>query len=179
MYTFIHHAQVFNKIYFPRLVVPLSSIITNTFRLLIQFAVFVLIYLWYILYGMPFHLNSAVLLLPFLIMLTAGLAAGLGLFFAILTARYRDLENIIHFVVRLLMFATPVIYPSSIVPQKYRELFWANPLTSIIEAFRAAFFDPGQLRPASLAIAGIFIICFLYISLSVFKRKETEIIDVI
>jgi lipopolysaccharide transport system permease protein len=180
MYTFIHYSHVFNKIYFPRLVVPISNVITNTFRLIIQFGVFLLIYIWYIFHGMPFHLNSALWLLPVLVILTAALSMGLGLLFSILTARYRDLENIVHFIIRLLMFASPVIYPSSIVPKQYKELYWANPLTAIIESFRiAVFYGPQHLWLRPLLVAAVFSISLLYISMAIFKHKESEIIDVI
>jgi lipopolysaccharide transport system permease protein len=115
-----------------------------------------------------------------LVILTAGLSTGLGLLFSIITARYRDLESIIHFIIRLLMFASPVIYPSSMVPRQYREIYWINPLTPIIENFRwAIFFGPGSLWLKPLIAAGLFIIVLLYFSAVVFKHKESEIIDVI
>lgn len=179
MNTFIHQAHIFSKIYFPRLTVPISQVVTNTFRLVIQFGVFILIYLWYKMQGAAIEFHPAIFLLPFLVLITAAFAMSAGLLISVLTARYRDLENIVQFILRLLMFATPVIYPSSIVPKQYQLLFWTNPLTSIIETTRIALFSHGEIPWTPLLITSAGIILLTYISVAIFKQFEILIADII
>ncbi len=179
MNTFIHQSHIFNKIYFPRLTVPISQVITNSVRLIIQLIVFMLIYLWYGIQGTSLQISAAILLLPFMIMITAAFAMSCGLIISILTARYRDLENIVQFTLKLLMFATPVIYPASIVPDQYRQLIWANPLTPIIETARITLFSHAEIPWTALIITSGCIILLTYFSLAIFKKNEILIIDVI
>jgi lipopolysaccharide transport system permease protein len=179
MNTFIHQSHIFSKVYFPRLAVPISQVLTNSIRLLIQFSFFVLIYIWYKLQGSAFNIDLSVILLPFLVLMTAALSMSCGLIISVLTARYRDIENIIHFLLRLLMFVTPVIYPISIVPKPYQQLLWINPLTPIIETSRVALFSHAQVSWPALTIAAVAIALFSYMSLAIFKRNEIQIMDVI
>ena len=179
MNTFIHQAHVFNKIYFPRLAVPISHVITNTIKLVIQFAVFFLIYAWFELKGAKLEIHPVIFLFPFILFITALFSMSCGLLISVLTARYRDLENIIQFLLRLLMFATPVIYPSSIIPKQYQNFIWANPLTSIIETTRVGLFNHNDIHWAPLLIASILIMVFTYLSLALFKQKEILIIDIL
>lgn len=179
MYTFIVNTQVFSKVYFPRLLVPVSSILSMSVRLLIQCGLFVVIYLYYLSTGTARNPNGWIFLIPFLFLLTAAFALGWGLLICVFTAKYRDLDHTIQFILRLFMFAAPVVYPASIVPESYRFLFWLNPLTSVIETFRAAFFgNPGiQLHYLWISVAITFVI--LFTGLVLFKKRETEIMDVI
>ncbi len=179
MYTFIHNAHIFNKVYFPRLVVPLSIILTQAVRLAIQLLLFILIFIFYFLIFNSVALSSALFLIPLLIVMTAAFALGLGLIISVITAKYRDLDNIMQFVLRLFMFATPVFYPTSIVPEKFQVLFWLNPLTPIIETFRSAFVENGSIPVYPLAIAFMQIILLLAVGLLIFKKRELDIMDTI
>lgn len=179
MYTFIANAHIFNKVYFPRLVVPVSNIITQSVRLGIQIALFFVIFLFYhFVYG-KFQLNAAMLLVPFLVILTAGFALGSGLLIAVFTARYRDIDTFFQYILRLGMFITPVVFPSSLVPEKYQFWFWLNPLTPIIETFRAIFFQQNAIQYHYLLIAVGETIFLLIVGLALFKRREVEVMDII
>jgi lipopolysaccharide transport system permease protein len=176
MYTFIHNAHIFSKVYFPRIVVPLSSVLSQSIRFLIQFALFILIYLFYLKSVSP---SWHILLFPLLWLLTATFALGLGLIVSVFVAKYRDLENLTQILLRLFMFATPVIFPLSIVPEKYKFLFWLNPLTAVFETFRAAFLTNREIPFAYLLMSVLSIFIILLIGIFLFKRFELKVIDTI
>lgn len=142
-FTFIQNGTLFGKVYFPRLIIPLSSVVVNLIRFGIQFAVFFLLLL--IIRPSRISDDPVTWMSCFLLSVfgVAGLGLGLGLVFSILTAKYRDLVNIIHLIVRLLMFATPVIYPLSIVQSDMRKWVALNPLCSMVEIFRFGFLGEG------------------------------------
>lgn len=179
MYTFITNAQIFNKVYFPRLIMPISNIITQSVRLSIQLLLFIIIFLFYYIVYDKFELSYTLFLIPFLILLTAAFALGSGLLISVFTARYRDVDTFFQYVLRLGMFVTPVVFPSSIVPLKYHFLFWLNPLTPIIETFRAVFFNVGAIQYNYLLLAVVNITLLLILGLVLFKRRETEVMDII
>jgi len=179
MYTFITNAHIFNKVYFPRLVVPVSNIITQSVRLSIQLVLFIIIFLYYYIFFDKFQLSISLLLIPFLILLTATFALGSGLLIAVFTARYRDIDTFFQYILRLGMFITPVVFPSTIVPQKYQFLFWLNPLTPIIETFRSVFFHQNAIQYNYLLIATAEAIILLILGLILFKRREVEVMDII
>lgn len=179
MYTFISNAHIFNKVYFPRLIVPISNILTQTVRLSIQLLLFLIIFLFYHVVYDKFQLSYALLLVPFLIVLTAAFALGSGLLISVCTARYRDVDTFFQYILRLGMFVTPVVFPSSIVPLKYQFLFWLNPLTPIIETFRSVFFNQGVIQYHYLLLAVANITILLILGLVLFKRRETEVMDII
>lgn len=179
MYTFITNAHIFNKVYFPRLIVPVSNIVTQAVRLSIQFTLFLIIFLFYYFVDHRFQLSATLLLVPFLIILTAAFALGSGLLISVFTARYRDIDTFFQYILRLGMFVTPVLFPSSIVPLKYQFVFWLNPLTPIIETFRSVFFNPGAIKYDYLLLAVINTAILLILGLVLFKRRETEVMDII
>ena len=142
-FTFMQNGTLFGKVFFPRLVIPLSVILVNLVRFAIQFAIFfvmLIIIQPQALFDNPLRWITCMLVSVSAI---AGFGLGLGLVFSILTAKYRDLVNVIHLIVRLLMFATPVIYPLSIVPPEVRRWVALNPLCSLIELFRFGFLGQG------------------------------------
>jgi lipopolysaccharide transport system permease protein len=179
MYTFVQNAYIFNKVYFPRLIVPLSYILFHSFRISIQLILFIAVYLFFAIGGKNIHPNADMLLIPVFILITAAFALGCGLIISVYTSKYRDLENILQFVLRLFMFAVPVVYPASLIPAKYKLIFWLNPLTPLIESFRSAFFShrPLPLFYLGISMATSFLILLLGIAL--FNRKEIQIMDVI
>ncbi|MFC0771492.1 ABC transporter permease [Terrimonas alba] len=177
--TFISNAHIFSKVYFPRLVVPLSSILSQTIRFLIQLLLFILIYLFYFFYFENVYPNWYILLLPLLMLLTAGFALGLGLIASVFVAKYRDLESLTQILLRLFMFATPVIYPLSIIPEKYKPWFWLNPLTWILETFRSAFLTRKEISFINMTVCMSSVLIVSLIGMVLFKNRELKVMDTI
>jgi lipopolysaccharide transport system permease protein len=177
--TFIANANLFGKVYFPRLVVPVSILISSLISFAIQFGLFHLFMLYFALSGSVIRPNLSILLLPVLIFLMAGLGLGFGIIISALTTRYRDLQQLVTFGVQLLMYATPVIYPTSTLPEKYRWILQANPMTPIIETFRFAFLGAGTIDALNLLYSFIFMIIVLFIGLLLFRRVETNFVDTV
>src|SRR5690349_12901825 len=134
--TFVTNANLFGKVYFPRMVVPLSKIISGLLKFGIQLLLFLGIYVFFLLKGYDLNVNNALFYLPVMILMMGLLGLGLGIFFTSLTTKYRDLTFLIQFGVQLLMYGTPVIYPLSAVPDKYRLWIELNPMTPVMEGFR-------------------------------------------
>ena len=179
MNTFQNNAYIFNKVYFPRLIVPLSSVVFHTFRISIQLLLFLGVCLFYVLKGTPLHFGWQILMAPLMIFITACFALGCGLIISVLTAKYRDLDNITQFMLRLFMFAAPVVYPASLIPQKYKFIFWLNPLTPVIEIFRSSFLKPRPLPLAFLILSLITTFLLLLTGIILFNKREIKIMDVI
>ena len=135
--TFTQNQHIFGKVYFPRLISPLSNVLSNLVRMSIQFLLFLIVYVYYVAVGVDVMPNAYALLLPLLIVMLAGLSLGFGIIISSMTTKYRDLTILFTFIVQLWMYATPVIYPlSTITNEKIRMLMGINPLTSIFEAFK-------------------------------------------
>jgi lipopolysaccharide transport system permease protein len=179
MNTFQNNAYIFNKVYFPRIIVPLSAILFHSFRISIQLLLFVVVCSFYALKGTPVHFNWQILMVPVIIFVTACFGLGCGLIMSVLTAKYRDLDNITQFLLRLFMFAAPVVYPASLIPQKYKLLFWLNPLTPVIEIFRSSFFKPHPLPLPYLFLSLITTLVILTTGVVLFNKREIQIMDVI
>lgn len=179
MNTFQNNAYIFNKVYFPRLIVPLSSILFHSFRISIQLLLFLSIYIFYTLNGSSHNFSWLILLTPLMICITACFALGCGLIISVMTAKYRDLDNIMQFMMRLFMFAAPVVYPASLIPAKYKFLFWLNPLTPVIELFRSAFFKPEPQPFLYLLLSVLTSFVVLMTGIFLFKKREIQIMDVI
>lgn len=180
MYVFLNNAAVFSKVYFPRLIMPLSNIIAQSVRLGIQLVLFLAVYLYYFMDHRVPPPSSAALLLPFLVLLTAAFSLGSGLIISVLTARYRDLDYALQFILRLFMFATPVVYPTSIVPDKYKFLFWLNPLTPVIETFRTSFLiHDGNIYYGYLLVSLLSVSIILLAGIALFKKHELKVMDII
>ena len=142
--TFTDNQNVFGKVYFPRLVVPISVTISNLVRLAIQFVLFVGIYIYYVATGAGITPNIYLLLLPVLILMTAGISLGFGIIFSSLTTKYRDLTFLLQFGVQLWMYATPIIYPLNSIPANKQWLIQLNPMTSVIETFKYGALEIGR-----------------------------------
>lgn len=177
--TFRDNAGIFGKVYFPRLVMPLSVVISAMLKLLIQLGLLACFWVWYQWNGPSFTTNAAIILLPILIVLMALLGLGSGLIITSLTTKYRDLTFLIAFGVQLLMYATPVIYPISSVPEKYKIWVQYNPLTAIIEAFRYGLLGKGSFTPGDLLYSSIVIIGILVVGIVVFNRVEKNFMDTV
>jgi homopolymeric O-antigen transport system permease protein len=177
--TFILNANIFGKVYFPRLISPLSNVISLLMKFSIQMLLLVCFIIYYKIIGADINPNFSILLTPFLIILMAGIGLGLGIIISSLTTKYRDLTFLIGFGVQLAMYATPVIYPLSSLPEKYRGLVLANPMTSIIETFRYAFLGAGELNIGGLAYTTVFTIIILSIGIVIFNRVEKTFMDTV
>jgi lipopolysaccharide transport system permease protein len=178
-FIFTHYSSLYNKVYFPRLIIPFSVTGTHLLRFLIQVILLVLVFAFYALYrDFPFAFSYWLLFLPFAILLTALFGLALGLIFCILTARYRDLSNIVHLGIRLFMFVTPVIYPVSLVPSGIRWFVNANPLTPLFEVFRYALLGQGLFAMGQLLYSSLSIILLFFIALAWFNKQAIRLIDV-
>jgi lipopolysaccharide transport system permease protein len=180
--TFISNQAIFGKVYFPRLVAPLSIVITGIIKMFIQLGLFLIAYIWFISRGLPFAVNAYAWLFPVLIILLGGLSLGFGLIISSLTTKYRDLKFLITFAVQLWMYATPVIYPLSVMQGSYKKFMWliqANPVTSIIETFKYGFLGQGSFSWLALCYSGLFTIIILFLGIIVFNKVEKSFMDVV
>lgn len=179
--TFVNNAGMFGKVYFPRLIVPLSTVISNLVRFSIQFTLFLLIYVFYQFFtDVSIQTNWYVLLFPILVMLLAGLALGFGILFSSMTTKYRDLQFLLSFFVQLWMYATPIIYPlSTITDEKIRLVMSLNPLTGIVEAFKYGFLGVGEFSWMMLAYSFCFMIVLLAIGIVVFNKVQKSFMDTV
>ena len=180
--TFSENAAIFGKVYFPRLIMPLSKVFSALIKFGIQFALFMGLLVYYLITE-PENINPGVsmLLLPLLLVFMAGLGLGFGLIFSSLTTKYRDLKFLIQFGVQLLMYATPIIYPLSMMEEgsTTRFVLELNPISHIIEAFKYAFVGNGSLSVGGLAYSGIFTLVILIMGIVVFNRTEKTFMDTV
>lgn len=180
--TFTTNQNVFGKVYFPRLVVPLSIVISNLVKMGVQAFLFAAIYVYYICIGYPCAINEYALLLPLLILMLAGLGLGFGLIITSITTKYRDMTYLITFGVQLWMYVTPVIYPLSTMQASHPDYMWllqANPITNIIETFKFAFLGSGVFSPGAFLYSLLFTIVVMLIGVLTFNKVERNFIDVI
>jgi lipopolysaccharide transport system permease protein len=177
--VFKDNANIFGKVYFPRIVMPLSIVVSNLVRFCIQFSLFLAVLVYYLFTGAQVHPNLYILLVPLLVLLMAVIALGSGMLISALTTKYRDLVFLLTFGIQLLMYATPVIYPMSTLPQKYAWLIRANPLSSLVETFRYAFTGTGQLSWAGLGYSCGFAIVLLFLGALIFNRVEKSFMDTV
>ncbi|MFN0048952.1 MAG: ABC transporter permease [Cytophagales bacterium] len=177
--TFITNASIFGKVYFPRLVVPISDTLTNFISFGIQFALFVALILVHYFMGYAIQPNWYILLFPVLLVILAGLGLGFGIIFSSLTTKYRDLTFLISFGVQLAMYATPVIYPMANIPEDYRAVLWFNPMAPVIETFRYGLFSSGSFDWLHLGYAFVFMLVTLFTGIILFNKVEKNFMDVI
>ncbi len=177
--TFSANAHLFGKVYFPRMIVPLSVAVSNLIKLGIQFALFLVFYFYYMAKGASFAPTSALVLVPFLIILIALLGLALGIIISSLTTKYRDLKFLITFGIQLLMYASPVVYPLSTVPVQYRVYLLLNPITAIIETFKYALLGVGEFNFAHLMYSVGITVVLLLVGLVIFHRVEKSFMDTV
>lgn len=177
--TFTQNAGLFGKVYFSRLAVPVSLLVSNLVTFGIQFALFLAFLLYFILSGSNVQPNWGILLTPLLLVIMAGQGLGFGIIISSLTTRYRDLQFLVGFGVQLWMYATSVIYPLSLVPEQYRWLVLLNPITPVIEAFRWAYLGSGTVTIGLLAYSVIFTVVVVAAGLILFRRVERTFMDTV
>jgi len=177
--TFINNAQLFGKVYFPRLAVPVSIVISSLIAFVIQYAFFLVSMIFFALRGFELHPNWLILLTPLLLFIMAGLGLGFGIIISSLTTKYRDLRFLVQFGVQLLMFATPVIYPVSSIPIRFQKLIMLNPLSAVLETFRYAYLGEGTISLGQLAYSFGFMLAAILIGAVIFNRVETTFMDTV
>lgn len=177
--TFKDNQKIFGKVYFSRLTVPLSIVISNLIKFGIQILLFLGFYLYFFANGAAIQPNFALLLFPLLVILLAGLGLGFGLIVTSLTTKYRDLVFLIQFGVQLGMYATPVIYPLSEVPEKYQWLVLLNPMTSVIETFKYGVLGQGTFSWWYLGYSFVFTAILLVCGIAVFNFTEKNFMDTV
>ncbi len=180
--TFNANQQIFGKVYFPRLIVPFSIVISNMVKMGIQLVLFLVVYAYYFIVLGTFEINWTIVLFPVLLLMLASLGLGFGLVISSLTTKYRDLRFLITFGVQLWMYATPVIYPLSVMKQNYPDKIWvivANPLTAIIETFKYGFTGVGVFEWNYLLYSFVMSIAVLLLGIIVFNRVQKNFMDVI
>ncbi|MCG2462589.1 ABC transporter permease [Flavobacteriaceae bacterium F89] len=178
--TFIQNANVFGKVYFPRIITPLSIVISKLLTFGVQFALFLLVYFYFLRFSdAPLQPNATLFLVPILILITAGLGLGLGLLITALTTKYRDFKFLIAFAVQLGMYATPIIYPASSIEGKLKTVIMLNPMSSIIETFRYAFLGVGNFSWSGLAYSFGVMAVLLFIGVITFNKVEKTFMDTV
>lgn len=178
--TFVQNAAIFGKVYFPRLVLPLSTVVSNMVKFGIQFSLLLVITIYTTGRTGTFYIGTTWLLIPLLVVMMAGLGLGLGIIISSLTTKYRDFHLLLSFGVQLLLYTTPVAYPLSFLQDKpYAAWIAWNPLAPIVETFRYAFFGVGTFNATGLMYSGGCILLILFIGTLFFNKVEKSFMDTV
>ncbi|MEO6070806.1 MAG: ABC transporter permease, partial [Chitinophagaceae bacterium] len=176
--VFRDNASIFGKVYFPRLTMPASIVLSSLIKFGVQFILFLIVWGYY-LFQQKVAPNAYLLLIPFLVILMGLLGLGLGMIISAMTTKYRDLSLLLSFGVQLLMYATPVIYPLSTIGPKYKWIIMANPLSSIVETFRYAFTGAGSFSWGFLGYTTGFTLVILFLGTIIFNKVEKSFTDTV
>jgi len=177
--TFVENQNIFGKVYFPRLIMPISNVISSLFTLSIQLILFILVYIYYLIQGYSITPNVYILLAPVLIIMLAGLSLGFGIIVSSWTTKYRDLTIFFSFIVQLWMYATPIIYPLSVMSPQKQWIAVLNPITSVVEAFRYAMLGTGTFNWAHLGYSFVFMCVVLVIGIVTFNKVQRSFMDTV
>lgn len=180
--VFKDNASIFGKVYFPRLIMPLSIVVSNLVRFGVQLLLLVFMMIYFTVspaVGTDFHVTYAIAFFPLLVLLMALLGLGLGLIITAVTTKYKDLTFLVTFGVQLLMYGTTVIYPLSAAPEKYKKIIELNPMTGIIEAFRYAFLGKGEFTLSSIGYSTIVTLIVLFLGILIYNKTEKNFVDTI
>ena len=177
--VFTANASIFGKVYFPRLIMPLSIVASSLLKFAVQFALFILVVLYYTFVAQSIQPNIWILFTPVLILLMALFALGVGMIFSSLTTKYKDLTFLLAFGIQLFMYITPVVYPSSALPEKFQILAKINPLSSIFECFRYAYLGTGTFTITDLLISTLVIVFLFFAGVLVFNKVEKSFMDTV
>lgn len=178
--TFRTNQAMFGKVYFPRLVVPIATVISNLLRFGIQMGLFVAFYLYFFFSGSDITPTWALLLFPLFVVMLAGLGLGFGILVSSMTTKYRDLSILFTFIVSLWMYATPIVYPISMVPEgTLRTLIMLNPMTAIIEAFKYATLGQGYFSWLALGYSFAFMVVLLLFGVVIFNKVQRSFMDTV
>lgn len=177
--TFIVNKGIFSKVYFPRISVPLSNLIFSFLQFFLQFFIFLGFYFYFFIKGSEINPNLNLFFFPFLLIFMAISALGVGLIFSSITAKYRDLKLALPFLLQIWMFASPVVYPFSIIPENYRIFSAMNPMTSVIELFRYMFFGTTEINIFYIMISVLMTLILLFLGIYLFFKVEKNFMDTV
>lgn len=177
--VFTSNAGMFGKVYFPRLIMPLAIVTSSLMKFAVQFGIFIFILLYFVIFTNEVQPNLWILFTPVLILLMAMFALGMGMIFSSMTTKYKDLTFLLTFGVQLFMYITPVVYPISALPEKFRFLVYMNPLSSIFECFRYAFLGSGSFDLINIMWSSIFIVFILILGTVIFNKVEKSFMDTV
>ena len=184
--TFVANSGIFGKVYFPRIIMPLSTVVSNLVRFGIQLGLFVLVYLYYVIIGQATSPNWYLLLFPLLVVMMAGLSLGFGIIISSMTTKYRDLQILFSFVVQLWMYATPIVYPLSQVVGKEKygfnvaDIMCLNPVTPVIETFKHGALGAGEfIGWGWLVYSFVFMLVVLFIGILIFNKVQKSFMDTV
>jgi len=177
--VFRDNSAIFGKVYFPRLIMPLSIVMSNLVKFSVQFLLFIIMMVWYAIKTDTIHPNVYILTFPIIIIMMALLGLGIGLIVTALTTKYRDLAFLVAFGVQLMMYATPVIYPLSAAPEKYKDIIVLNPLTGLIETFRYGFLGSGEFYTGAFFYSIVASVIIFLLGLLTFNKVEKDFVDTI
>jgi len=177
--TFVQNAGIFGKVYFPRLTVPVSHVIISLLQFGIQFVIFLGFLFWFMWQGADVALGYSVFAIPLVLCQMAFLGLGFGILISALTTKYRDLTFAMGFGIQLWMYATPIVYPLSVIPHKYRLLVALNPMTSVVECFRGAFLGVSSIEPIHIALSVIITCMVFFTGIILFSRIEKTFMDTV
>lgn len=177
--TFTANADIMGKVYFPRLVMPISSVITGMLDLVIQVGILAIVMMGYIVTGYNFDLGLMLFLAPIIILQTGILGLGFGIIVASLTTKYRDLTVLVGFGVSLWMYATPVVYTSELIPQKYLGVYMLNPMSPIMECWRKVMIGTGRFQWGYWGISWAVTIIVLFLGVMLFNHIEKTFMDTV
>jgi lipopolysaccharide transport system permease protein len=177
--VFIANVGIFGKVYFPRLAVPLATTFSAVFRLLVQFSVLMIFLAYYMNTGDAVHPSPSALLFPVMIIWLGALGTGYGMIVSAMTTKYRDLTYLLALILQLAMYLTPVIYPLSQVPEKFRKFFYLNPMSAPMELFRIWFYGIGDVSNKMILSSAATTVLVVFLGLMLFTRTERTFVDVI
>ena len=176
---FVTNKDLFGKVYFPRLTVPISNIFGNLIRITVQFIFLLVFFIYYLVTTDVLKPSFAVLAFPLLLVWIAALGTGMGMIISALTTKYRDLRILVTFALNLAMYATPIVYPISQIPKKFSWVLCANPLSVPVELFRVWFYGAGTVTLGVACISIAETILLLFLGLVMFNQNERNFIDVV
>jgi lipopolysaccharide transport system permease protein len=177
--TFVRNSDIFGKVYFPRITIPISNIFIGMLQFFIQFIVFVCFLIYFYFSGSSINIDFTLIFIPLLLFQVAITGLGFGLMISSLTSKYRDLTFVMSFGVQLWMYATPIVYPLSLVSEKYRILFCLNPMTSVVESFRYIFFKESVIKLEYIFISIFISILVLILGMIFFNKTEKSFLDTV
>ena len=177
--TFNNNAHIFGKVYFPRLTVPVATVLVNFLQFFIQLVLFIIFYLYFRLHGAPVQATTWLFLLPVLLLQMALLSLGLGILFSSMTTKYKDLRFAMNFLVQLWMYATPVVYPLSQIPDWLLPWYVLNPMAAIVESFRFMFFGVSSVQWSQIGISWMITLILLFAGVTLFSRIEKTFMDTV
>ncbi|MFC1517416.1 ABC transporter permease [Candidatus Margulisiibacteriota bacterium] len=177
--TFVINSGLFGKVYFPRIIVPISVVLSNLIRFGIQFVLFIAVLSFFLMRGYPLTPNIGIIMTPFLLLQLAALGLGFGMIISSMTTKYRDMTFLTAFGVQLWMYATPIVYPLSQIPEKWQFFYSLNPISAIVELFRAAFLGTTFLQPWHYVLSLSMTFFILVFGVIIFNKVEKTFMDTV